>query len=561
MKLKQKIEDLLPKIRVLSSVHGFDNEFDDAIQKHNQFKLRAPLVGAFSAGKSTLINTLLGEKLLSVEVTPETCLPTELIYSKQEYIHLMNKNEKVLDLTRAQLKDQEYLLSLQGNTNEEAACFWIEMGFSHPRLEQNKDLVLVDMPGWGSGISEHSLAIDNYIQSSGAYCIVVEATDGTIRESIQQALIELKLFNKPVVLIITKADKISSDELPNVVEHITKTVTQYLDVSPLAVVTTAARKKRINGFEEALTKIVEQSDNIYRNMVLTDFYALFNRMKAKLTIVLNEDNLTVEQAQSACDAIPEALAELKQQLTELEHQIDEIIPSCVESAKANLRNNLKSQLDSIASSAINGGNFQSQVTNALRNAYLTTVEQDFKPKVSRQLKSLQNISDIAPSNVNIVNSFSVSESEGGQFVFTQVISAVLTKVIMLVPVLKPFAPIVYALASIFTNKLDKEKQREEQKEEAKQYVLNTLIPQVIAQVEPALLSNFNEMVLKVKKEVTEESERKAADKKQALLELQRTLSQAKEEDAKQKQQYKDALNQLIDFEVQLQRGKHNDESN
>lgn len=551
MLLKQKVEQLLPSIQKLAKEQGFEQESELAIKKHKQFKLRLPLVGAFSSGKSTLINALLGEKLLSVQVTPETCLPTEIGYSEVEFIRLMNEDKKIADLSRSKLKDQEYLLSLQQSINADSANVWIEMGSPHPVLEQHKDLVLVDMPGWDSGISEHSLAIDNYVQCSGAYCIVIQAMDGTIRDSIQQALTELKLFNKPVVLIITKSDKINEDELPRVVENITEGVTQYLEVSPIAVITTTARKKQIDGLEEAFAKVVEQSDNIYRNMVLTDFYALFNRMEAKLNILLNEDNLTVEQVKTACDAIPEELVELKEQLKKLEQQIDEIIPSCVESTKTNLSNNLKSQLNSLSSSVISGSNVQSQVTSALRNAYLTTVEQDFKPKVTRQLKSLQNMSDIAPSNLNIANSFTASEGQGGGFVFSQVISLVLTKVVTLVPVLKPFAPIVYALASIFSNKIDKERQREEQREEAKQYVLSTLIPQVISQVEPTVQSSFNDMVSNVKKEINSESERKAADKQQALDELQKTLLKVKEEDSVQKKKYKDALSQLADIGSKL----------
>ncbi|MGR6838755.1 dynamin family protein [Aliivibrio wodanis] len=76
MLLKQKLEQLIPIIEKLSEEYGFEKQSEQAINKHNQFKLRLPLVGSFSSGKSTLINALLGEKLLSVEVTPETCLPT-----------------------------------------------------------------------------------------------------------------------------------------------------------------------------------------------------------------------------------------------------------------------------------------------------------------------------------------------------------------------------------------------------------------------------------------------------------------------------------------------------
>ncbi|WP_332405902.1 dynamin family protein [Vibrio metschnikovii] len=551
MKLKTQLEQLLPNIETIAKEQGFESELKLAIKNNHQFKLGLPLVGAFSSGKSTLINALLGEKLLSVEVTPETCLPTEIGYSKVEFIHLMNENQKIADLTRAQLKDQDYLLSLQKNINQDSTNVWIDVGLPHPVLERHKGLVLVDMPGWESGISEHSLAIDNYIQSSGAYAVVIQATDGTIRESIQQALTELKLFNKPIVLVITKADKINSDELPSVVKNITKAVTQYLDVSPLAVVTTTARKKDINGLEEALAKVVQQSDNIYQNMVLTDFHSLFDRIEKKLNILLNKENLTVEEVKTACDLIPEELTELKNKLKQLEQNIDQIIPSCVESTKVNLANNLKSQLNSLVTIMRNGGNIQTQVHNALRSAYLTTVELDFKPKIKRQLTSLQTGNDIDQINLNFENPKLENGLNKVDSFGLQLLSAFITKIALQIPILKPFAPFIYAVASVFGSKLDQDHQREQENEHFKQHILTTLIPQIMIQVDPKIQESFNNMVLRVKQEITLESERNAEDKQQALVELQKKLSAAKKQDSMQKQKYKEDLDQILEIRAKL----------
>ena len=40
-------------------------------------ELLVPVVGAFSAGKSSLLNAILGNDVLSVAITPETAIPTE----------------------------------------------------------------------------------------------------------------------------------------------------------------------------------------------------------------------------------------------------------------------------------------------------------------------------------------------------------------------------------------------------------------------------------------------------------------------------------------------------
>lgn len=54
-------------------------------------ELVVPVIGAFSAGKSTLINSFLGSELLPVNITPETALATELRYSDRERVEAIRK--------------------------------------------------------------------------------------------------------------------------------------------------------------------------------------------------------------------------------------------------------------------------------------------------------------------------------------------------------------------------------------------------------------------------------------------------------------------------------------
>ena len=48
-------------------------------------ELIVPVVGGFSAGKSTIINNFLGENLLATSLTPETALATELRYDTSNF--------------------------------------------------------------------------------------------------------------------------------------------------------------------------------------------------------------------------------------------------------------------------------------------------------------------------------------------------------------------------------------------------------------------------------------------------------------------------------------------
>ena len=62
-------------------------------EKINNTELIVPVVGGFSAGKSTLINQFLGENILSTALTPETALATELRYSENSYIKAIKKDD------------------------------------------------------------------------------------------------------------------------------------------------------------------------------------------------------------------------------------------------------------------------------------------------------------------------------------------------------------------------------------------------------------------------------------------------------------------------------------
>ena len=46
------------------------------------FTIRVPLIGKFSSGKSTLLNTVLGERTLAASVDPQTALPAEITWAE-----------------------------------------------------------------------------------------------------------------------------------------------------------------------------------------------------------------------------------------------------------------------------------------------------------------------------------------------------------------------------------------------------------------------------------------------------------------------------------------------
>ncbi|BCV28944.1 dynamin family protein [Shewanella algae] len=535
MDFKHQIEPLLSSLAELATSHQLSAEMQAVSDKHANYKLRLPFIGAFSAGKSTLINALLGDKLLATNITAETCLPTEISYAPQESFTLMNAGGEVACLTREQVREQ--LLPSFDSAEEH----WLEIGLPNSLLANVPELVLVDMPGWDSGIEAHSRAIDGYIQSSGAYCIVVSAEDGSLRDSLKLVLAELKLMNKPVALVVSKCDKKAAEDVPAVSQTIVDGITSIMGKAPQQVLTVSARKAPLDELKHYIQQLPLQSAAIYQNMVGRNINLLADRIVHKVSLLLNQDNLTIEQVQQQCERIPQELAELEAELNKAASQLQQILPGCISAARNNLENNLKGQLDGLAHTVLHGGSIQDTVGQACRQAYLTMMEQDFKPKVQLFLQ-----------NLPVLQEFSHSASHvNGQFVATpdssnmgSVVSQVVLQIITLIPQLKAFRVVLSAIAVLFGSEWDKKRQQEQQLEQARQHVLYQLIPQVLTSFEPALSESLRQALAVVEQELKAQCCASAADKQQALQQLKQQLAAAQAQDAENKARLQAELAQL-----------------
>ena len=63
------------------------DKIKQAISEITDFKITVPLIGGFSTGKSSILNTLIDKELLSTGIMPETAVPTELFYGQDNVIY------------------------------------------------------------------------------------------------------------------------------------------------------------------------------------------------------------------------------------------------------------------------------------------------------------------------------------------------------------------------------------------------------------------------------------------------------------------------------------------
>lgn len=178
------------------------------------------LVGEFNAGKSTLVNALLGAEVMPEGVTPTTDRVTLVTHG---------------DEARSEERGPEL-----AHVRHPAA-----------RLE---DLALVDTPGTNAVIARHQELTERFVPRSDLVLFVTSA-DRPFTESERGFLSLIDDWGKPVAIVVNKVDLLEREEdLAQVVDYVRSHARETLPATPpvFAVSARAARRARAADDGDAL---------------------------------------------------------------------------------------------------------------------------------------------------------------------------------------------------------------------------------------------------------------------------------------------------------------------
>lgn len=243
--------DVLEKVEAEKT--ALISEYKEEVKKINSFNAKVLLVGGFSAGKTSLLNSLLGNVILPEDIKPETALATELIYGTEE------KVIRVYDSYSEEVGLDEILDMDVDN------CLKYVYVLNNVNLKKLTDITIVDMPGFDSGIEAHNKALLQYIGEAAAYIFVIDAGKGTIDNSSLEFLREIHNYSNQFKFILTKCDKMTPSDI-QAVENEIKTIIEAELGEKVSIISTSSR------FEDAGDIMMEQFQSFDKDKLLTEKY-------------------------------------------------------------------------------------------------------------------------------------------------------------------------------------------------------------------------------------------------------------------------------------------------
>lgn len=489
-----------------------------ALDELPEFRVTAPLVGGFSTGKSSLINAVIGEKLLSTDITPETAVPTEITNGSDTAVIVSDGKETIVPLSQFDSKQ----LAAEYNS-------LVKIRTSNPFFAQIPSVKLVDMPGFDSGFEVHNRAIDEYMPRSLAYILTIAADEGTLRESIITFLNELKLYDVPVYVVITKSAKVESETLEALKSHIAETVRRFLKVDDVKIAVTNAKGKNIDteGFKAFLLELQSRSEKLRDDYFGKKLTAACAEIEKYLNDRLNHSDMSLEDLKLQREQVQHNISELEQNVERERQRFESQIRSGIDQIKSRITSDLGSAKSSIESMLLSGGDVCDKVNTIIRNAVAAGIQGDVEPKIRRYIQHVSEMINTTVYSGMIQTSDNSQNAEQLAAAVNLIVVPVATKLASTVlttvagtgiaaalgltgSILGPIGAAIGALAgsliSIFITSSSKKKQEEERRalaSEKASEIISSAAADACGKVEGQVLAYIAEVDESIAAEITE----------------------------------------------------------
>ena len=182
-----------------------------ASSQSHQVVAKVVVAGAFSSGKSSFINHILGKSVAIEGANPTTRTTTEYVYGPKVQYYRVHGNRKKA-ITRA-----EYLRGSCKSGSNAQFCVAVPCSF----LKKN-NISLTDTPGFDDEKNDNDLAKKS-IQEGDVLFWIVNVNDGTLRESELQFLLKATTRNDgvvPISFFLSQIDTMSPPKGGSVIDSL-----------------------------------------------------------------------------------------------------------------------------------------------------------------------------------------------------------------------------------------------------------------------------------------------------------------------------------------------------
>lgn len=236
--LKEKVLTQLQALQEFITERGYrdkEAEAGELVTKLKEDKVNLVVLGHFNQGKSTFINSLLGENLLPTSIIPLTSVITLIKYGETFKIDVYFKNKTSREIAVEEIADYA---TEEGNPHNQKNVERIEISFPAPYLKNG--IIVVDTPGFSSVHVSNTLITQNYLPEADVVMFLITA-DPPISQVEIEFLKEIKNFTHKIFILQNKIDQVNEAEKQKSLEFSKRIIETTLGLQNLKIYPISAK--------------------------------------------------------------------------------------------------------------------------------------------------------------------------------------------------------------------------------------------------------------------------------------------------------------------------------
>ncbi|MGN8384164.1 dynamin family protein, partial [Helicobacter pylori] len=416
-------------------------------------QLVIPVVGNFSAGKSTLLNRFLGSSVLPTGITPyitpKTSLATELHYSADERIEAFSSNDEKAE--SFELNEQSFE-AIKDNATKYS---YLKVYLNNEALKDSAPLVFVDMPGFDSPISSHTHAILEYLERSVHFVILISVeeynhvvilTTGVEKYNLTKRMVrELKNlleFDKGLSFILSKTDLGTPSQVGEISHYIQEQIQDHLDLTTHLI--------HSNKDNNALLEVADTIDaeKLFSALYLKRLKFLNSQLQNSLKSVIESFDYSKEKALEEIKALDLGVKDIEKTYEKLRANLEEEYSSvAVNSVVKKVIEEVREQKSYLASLINKPNEFNSEIESIMQQSLIKNAKLEIE-KINLSFSKDFCAEFASLNNTQLSSGFSVN-LEHGLELGINALSVILAKN----PVTRPFALILQGLKPLLKDLL------------------------------------------------------------------------------------------------------------
>lgn len=298
------------------------------------------ITGIFSTGKSTMINKILGERILKTKILPTTA---SLIWLKPGEQIRYEKIEFNSEIDFVEITEDLFHSSTTFGEKEEISIPYSQVTLPADFLEEHS-LSLVDTPGFedlNNGDSENLL---NQMRLADGLIFLLDATRPlTSQESNYIQKINHVIQPEKINFVINKIDSVDKDELQEVYDYVLKALGKILNYTPRILMYSNKEtdlRELTNFIKEEIPKDLFQLHFNHYGKIVGDQVSSWKNM-------LNKEIDNLQGSHQRICQTKDYISELNEELGAETNEVKSFIKNSLSNVKEKLETTIKNDLSNL----------------------------------------------------------------------------------------------------------------------------------------------------------------------------------------------------------------------